>query len=98
MRARNKELDRLADLLGEEHDLAVLLETLQEQAHLSNKDRERILRKVTSRKQRLRRQACRLGGLVFAESPTSLVTRLEAYWTADAPLTSTNRQRVNPSE
>ncbi|MCA9091354.1 MAG: CHAD domain-containing protein [Planctomycetaceae bacterium] len=84
MRARAMELNKLGELLGEDHDLAVLQWTLQEETDLcrSEKDRERIIRKVTSRKQRLRRRAFRLGELMFAESPTALVTRLEAYWVA----------------
>jgi CHAD domain-containing protein len=69
--ARAAETHRLADLLGDEHDL-VLLGTLL----------PRPERKLENRAADLRQEALELGRRVYAEPPRDLVARFTAWWEA----------------
>jgi CHAD domain-containing protein len=80
--ARANELDRLGDLLGDEHDLAVLNETLHihgssdlDPAHV--KMVENLARR---RQQSLRVEAFQLGPRVFQETPCEHAGRIVGYW------------------
>jgi len=84
MEARGVELSRLADLLGDEHDLAVFGQTLDTAAKesLTPEAEKRLLRQVSRRQKRLRRKALVLGRRVYAEKPKRLRQRWTAYWEA----------------
>ena len=75
-------LDDLSEALGDDHDLAVLLdrladapdpyggaEAVEQAGHLARQQQED-----------LRRRAFRLGTSVYAESPDAFVRRIEGYW------------------
>lgn len=74
------ELEKLADLLGEDHDLFMLQQfvaqsgTLEEVALLNDL--------IASRQRKLRRMALRLGGRFYAEKPRLFCRRLQRYWKA----------------
>jgi hypothetical protein len=79
---RLHELEHLGELLGEEHDLAMLHETIRAQrdcfAHERDYRRLRLL--VDKRRQRLRAEARPLGERLFAERPRDLRRRFRTYF------------------
>lgn len=76
------QLDRLSEALGDDHDLAVLVERLDEHPDDFGTpqavDHTRAL--ARSQQQELRARAFRLGGTVFAERPKAFVRRMAVYW------------------
>jgi len=71
---RLKTLDRLGDLLGDEHDLTVLEQTIRDEKSCfpDERQRDRLLRLVGNRRLRLRRRAQSLGRALFAVRPSVL--------------------------
>ncbi len=82
MPARRREVSRLAELLGDGHDLSVLGETLTGEAKSFGGRRtlEPILEQIEQRREELREKAWPLGTRVFAEKPKDLGYRLRRYW------------------
>jgi hypothetical protein len=74
----------LGDLLGDEHDLAVLHDTLmnEPQGPWSSRELQVLLGLANERRTVLRRQARPLGGRLFAEIPEALIDRFGGYWHA----------------
>lgn len=71
----------LADLLGDEHDLAVLAQTLTKDAAFgSPEDVRTLLELIEGRRHELRGEAERLGHRLYAEGPGAFARRLERYW------------------
>ncbi|HEV7529305.1 MAG TPA: CHAD domain-containing protein [Solirubrobacteraceae bacterium] len=77
--------DDLAELLGEEHDLAVLAERVRKEAKATRASgapgpgtRKALLKLIARRRKRLRRRALREGRRLFARSPRSFVRRVRA--------------------
>jgi CHAD domain-containing protein len=69
----------LADLVGEDHDLAVLLDRARERAErLEPGELERFTVLVDLRRRRLQRQALRLGRRTYARNPRKLTRRITA--------------------
>lgn len=81
---RREQIHLLTDHLGDEHDLAVLEETLDELVRSTPTDEENALepcRKLIERRRtELRALAGPLGQKLFAEKPKHFVRRVEAYW------------------
>jgi CHAD domain-containing protein len=84
MKALAAESKQLADILGDDHDLAVLQETLlQEHDALGEQDEIDALVALAERRQgQLRAQAQTLGWRLFAEKPKVFCRRLHACWHA----------------
>jgi len=83
MTALAEEAGRLSDLLGEEHDLAVLGQTLTEDpAAFDPTEVEALLALIEGRRKHLRDEAEPLGRRFYVESPKRFVRRLGAYWEA----------------
>jgi len=84
MKALAAEAKLLADLLGDDHDLAVLGETLvQEGDDLGDQEEIDALAALAQRRQgQLRAQAQTLGWRLFAETPADYCRRLQACWQA----------------
>jgi CHAD domain-containing protein len=82
MRARRNELKTLSDLIGDEHDLAVFLEVMNEEALFAPETRETLQEVVTGRRSELQRQGRPVGERLFAEEPDQLVARMRQYWDA----------------
>jgi hypothetical protein len=66
-----KEAHRLTDLLGDDHDLAVLSSLAPLPA---------LGEAIAERREALRAEAKGLGRKLFAEKPGAFVRRLRAYW------------------
>ena len=82
---------QLTNLLGEDHDLAVLRsigkneESMQESAS----DSELLFALIDERRLRLQEKARELGDKIFEESPDQFVERIRGYWkAAQSPLWS----------
>ena len=79
--------DRLADRLGEEHDLAVLQEAplVQELAKTDKRNAD-LLSAITARERsRLRHAATPLAERIYVESANQFICRMEGYWQAYRP-------------
>ena len=68
-----EQLDALGDLLGDDHDLAVLVERLGDQS-------PRAVELARRRQTELRATAFPLGAALYAEKPNAFARRIEAYW------------------
>lgn len=75
-------LDRLGDVLGEEHDLAELLSLLSVQPGLCPDPVERSLLAALAQHRRVELQTAArvLGTRIYAEKPKAFARRLGAYW------------------
>jgi hypothetical protein len=76
MRALARRADRLAEILGEEHDLAMLGELVRERRDLFDghkRIRKTLLRLIDERRARLRRKALGLGGELYEQRPKKFV-------------------------
>jgi CHAD domain-containing protein len=77
------EAHELSDLLGDDHDLAVLVSDLDEAgAQLTAEQRERLHDLVTRRRAELQEEAFAYGERLLAEKPKRFVRRVEDYWKA----------------
>lgn len=76
--------DDCAEALGDDHDLAVLIDLLDDphgpRRDLGDASCDRAVTAARRRQDELRHQALRLGRLLYAESSVSLGDRLGAYW------------------
>ncbi len=76
-------VDGLAELLGEEHDLAELAELLRTDDGLGSARSRELLRAVCEfRRRELQEHARPIGLRIYAEDPQDFVARFGAYWTA----------------
>lgn len=84
MKARRAEAKALADILGDEHDLAVYRGTLIEEPKLFGKKKvqELLLALLDRRQSELRSAALDIGAKLCAESPDALSARMTSYWEA----------------
>jgi CHAD domain-containing protein len=75
---------KLADLLGDDHDLAVLREVLAgpEGVAEAGASLDAILSRIERRRAELQRDAFVLGPSLFGERPEVFAARLRAYWRA----------------
>lgn len=74
-----EELHHLSDFLGDDHDLAVLHQSIPESLAV---EREVLLGLVTARRTHLQQQAIPLGERLFAEKPSAFTKRMHEYWHA----------------
>ena len=77
-----KDAHRLADVLGEVHDLALLDAAIHRLEHDLPADLEPLHGLIEHRGAELRDEAFALGDRVFAESPKRFCKRIERYWRA----------------
>jgi len=77
-----KELHRLSDQLGDDHDLAVLGQKLDddEEAFVDENSRQVLRATINGRRSSLQRQALRLGARIYEEKPKHFTSRLHGYW------------------
>ncbi|MGI8740049.1 MAG: CHAD domain-containing protein [Gammaproteobacteria bacterium] len=82
MRACQRSLHKLSNLLGDDHDLLVVRESLREQPDILRGARnlECMIGLIDRRKCQLKAEARLLGMRVFAERPGEFRKRLERYW------------------
>ncbi len=82
LRVRREALDELGELLGDDHDLALLSEQLRPDnpaAVVADGELEAILVTLEARRTELQRTAFQLGARLYVERPRHLVRRLAAY-------------------
>ncbi len=79
--------DVLGELLGQEHDLALLAERVRAHAPLKRRKRARraLLRTIARRRARLREQALRNGARLYARKPKRFVRWVRAGYRGWAP-------------
>ncbi|HVZ73454.1 MAG TPA: CHAD domain-containing protein [Polyangia bacterium] len=84
LRPRLDDLDRLGELLGEDHDLVVLEQTLRDERASFPDERscDRLLRSISARRLRLRAKARPLGQRLFDERPSRFRERLRRAFKA----------------
>jgi CHAD domain-containing protein len=77
-----EQLDHLGDALGDDHDLAVLVERLGDapEAHGGAVAVAHAVDMARTEQADLRRRAFRLGQAIYAEKPAAFRRRLERYW------------------
>lgn len=63
---------RLADALGEEHDLALLADALRASAQQEDRRVAKLLKAIEERRRRLRRRALKAGTRLYAQTPTGM--------------------------
>jgi CHAD domain-containing protein len=82
LNGRLEALERLGDLLGEDHDLVGFAETLRTEPRCfeNERDREVLLGLIEQRKAALRAMAQPLGKRLYAEQPSAYCRRLHRYW------------------
>lgn len=82
--AHARSLDRLGELLGDEHDLALLFDIVRDNDAATADERERtlLLALIYRTRLELHWSARPLGTSLFAEEPDQFVARLRAYYAA----------------
>lgn len=82
LKAEGEELDRLGELLGDDHDLAVLEQSLRSPAHAPlDADRlDRLTGEIGRRRETLQRKAVTSAARVFAEDPVLVADRVGRLW------------------
>ncbi|WP_375450567.1 CHAD domain-containing protein [uncultured Devosia sp.] len=84
MNGRSKLLGELGDLLGDHHDLAVLIEVLNGRAVGAPAALAKLTSLASERQKGLSDKAFALGRQVAAEKPRALTERLRQYWMLEA--------------
>jgi CHAD domain-containing protein len=84
MAERRHAIRYLSNLLGDDHDLAVLYRTVQQQPALlgNDDDIERLHEAIDQRQAHIRATAYSMGARIFAEKPKHLSRRIHHYWDA----------------
>jgi CHAD domain-containing protein len=77
-----KDAHRLADLLGDEHDLGVLRLTLSEGWVHAPADLDAVVALIDHRRSELQAEALELGRRVYAEPPKAFIRRMRRSWKA----------------
>ena len=75
-----KEAHALSDLLGDDHDLAILRGALASGAGGLAVDLEAVIELIDRRREQLQSEAFRVGGRLYGESPKAFGRRLHSYW------------------
>lgn len=78
--AATRRLHRLSDLLGEEHDLAVLSLYLRERRPVPSKLDDAVLDAAARRRRRLSKKALALAAALYADRPRMVVADLHRKW------------------
>jgi hypothetical protein len=82
LKARRDAADLVSDLLGDDHDLAILYETLVEDPpeNVSSRTLEALTGLIGHRQEQLRWQARGVGERLYAEKPKRFAQRMTSYW------------------
>jgi CHAD domain-containing protein len=82
MSGQAKEAHHLSELLGDDHDLWVLRDTLTSMSGEIPADLEPLLGVIDHRRGQLHKEAFLLGQRLYAERPKAFLRRLHRYWKA----------------
>jgi CHAD domain-containing protein len=97
VRGQAKDAHRLADLLGDDHDLGVLRETLTREVAPVPVDVDAVVALIDHRRAELQDEALRLGQRVYAESPKAYRRRMRRAWRAGRAVARVPSER-HPAE
>lgn len=78
--AWEEELHQITDMLGEEHDLAVLRDQLKQMEWEEDMHPKTVLKTITARRKELREEAYPLAQKLFRQKPADFVAMLKDYW------------------
>jgi CHAD domain-containing protein len=86
---------RLARILGDEHDLALLRDRMRRHAgvKVTGQGIAALLEVIATRRGELRTEAIALGNLLFAERPAPMTRRLCRWWTAAAAESQSKKRK-----
>jgi CHAD domain-containing protein len=88
-----EEAHRLSDLLGDDHDLAVLHDALRAEGVQAAADTDSVIALIDHRRHELQTEALLVGARLFAEQTGAFVERLHRYWkTSQAGLRAAEQQ------
>jgi hypothetical protein len=76
------EAHRLSDLLGDDHDLALLATTVAGDESEIKADVDPVIALIEHRRGQLQTEAFFLGERLFAERPSAFRRRMRVYWRA----------------
>lgn len=82
VRGHAKELDRLSDLLGDDHDLALLRQALTQGSTPVAVDLDAVVNLIDHRRSELQTEATRIGERLYAETPKAFRRRMRRSWKA----------------
>lgn len=82
IRGHAKDAHRLADLLGDDHDLGVLHETLTRDPLAVAVDLDAVVRLIDHRRAELQTEAIHVGERIYAEKPNAFRRRMRSSWNA----------------
>ena len=97
VRGHAEEAHRLADLLGDDHDLGVLRQTLTRNQDSPAVDLDAIVALIDHRRAELQTEAVHIGERVYAEKPKALRRRMRCSWNAGRAIASAPLAQ-NPAE
>jgi CHAD domain-containing protein len=80
LRADQSQLETLDGVLGECHNLAMLLDVLANHSYVSRAETARCLRVVSAYQRLLRQQAQSFGAAIYREKPRDFVKRIRHFW------------------
>jgi CHAD domain-containing protein len=96
IRGQAKDAHRLADLLGDDHDLGVLRQTLTRDHIAVAVDLEAVVALIDHRREELQTEAIRIGERVYAEKPKAFRRRMRRSWSAGRAVANTSLEQ-NPA-
>jgi len=88
---------QLSDLLGDDHDLALLAETIERSEHAIPSNTDVTITLIEQRRLELREQAFRTGRRLYAERPKAFMRRMRSYWDSWEPEAPKPRSRNHSS-
>ena len=92
VRGQAKDAHRLADLLGDDHDLALLRQELASNTMSVPVDLGAVVELIDHRRQELQTEAVALGERVYADSPKAFKRRMRLSWNAGRALAGAPRE------
>lgn len=86
VRGHAKDLERLSDLLGDDHDLALLRQELDHDSTPVAVDLDAVIGLIDHRRSELQTEAISIGQRVYAEKPKAFRRRMRRVWKAGRAL------------
>lgn len=93
VRGHGKDLDRLSDLLGADHDLALLRQELTSPRASLAVDIDAVVNLIDHRRSELQTEATLIGQRVYAETPKAFRRRMRRTWKAGRRLSQAPREQ-----
>lgn len=93
VRGHGKDLDRLSDVLGADHDLAMLRQELTARGTSLAVDIDAVVNLIDHRRRELHTAATLIGQRVYAETPKAFRRRMRRTWKAGRRLSQAAREQ-----